>query len=134
MFQPHGFVNKNFPDHICRLKKALYGLKQAPRAWYTELRVFLLSLGFVNSIANASLFVHHKPGVTLYLLVYVDDIIVIRSSSAEVSTLIAKLAAYFSLKDLGCLNYFLGVKLIPLLWVYSFPKGNISLIYCINQA
>jgi hypothetical protein len=113
MLQPPGFVNKNFPDHICRLKKALYGLKQAPRAWYTELRVFLLSLGFVNSTADASLFIHHKPGVTLYLLVYVDDIIVTGSSPTAVSTLITTLAARFSLKDLGCLNYFLGVEVIP---------------------
>ena len=112
MLQPPGFVNKNFSDHICRLKKVLYGLKQAPCVWSTELRVFLLSLGFVNSTANASLFIHHKPGVKLYLLVYVDDIIVTGSSPAEVSTLIATLAARFSLKDLVCLNYFLGVEVI----------------------
>ncbi|RZC16945.1 Retrovirus-related Pol polyprotein from transposon RE1 [Glycine soja] len=113
MIQPPGFVNKNFPDHVCRLKKALYGLKQAPRAWYTELRVFLLSLGFVNSTADASLFIYQKPEVTLYLLVYVDDIIITGNSSAELSKLIATLAARFSLKDLGCLSYFLGVEVIP---------------------
>ena len=113
MIQPPGFVNKNFPDHVCRLKKALYGLKQAPRAWYTELRVFLLSLGFVNSTADASLFIYQKPEVTLYLLVYVDDIIITRNSSAELSKLIATLVARFSLKDLGCLSYFLGVEVIP---------------------
>lgn len=113
MIQPPGFVNKNFPDHVCRLKKALYGLKQAPRAWYTELRVFLLSLGFVNSTADASLFIYKKPEVTLYLLVYVDDIIMTGNSSAELSKLIATLAARFSLKDLGCLSYFLGVEVIP---------------------
>ena len=108
MLQPPGFVNKNFPDHICCLKKALYGLKQAPRAWYTEIWVFLLSLGFVNWTVDASLFIHYKPGVKLYLLVYVDDIIVTGSSPAKVSTL----ATCFSLKDLGCLNYFLGVEVI----------------------
>ena len=64
-------------------------------------------------MADSSLFINHKPGVTLYLLVYVDDIIVTRSSPAEVSTLIATLAARFSLKDLGCLNYSLGVEVIP---------------------
>ncbi|GJY74471.1 integrase, catalytic region, zinc finger, CCHC-type containing protein, partial [Tanacetum coccineum] len=30
--QPEGFVDPEFPNHICRLKKALYSLKQAPRA------------------------------------------------------------------------------------------------------
>jgi len=113
MLQPPRFVDKTFPNHICRLKKAFYGLKQAPRAWYTELQIFLLSLGFVNSTTDASLFIHRKPGVTLYLLVYVDDIIVTGSSPAKVSKLIATLAAHFSLKDLGCLNYFLGVEVIP---------------------
>jgi len=49
----------------------------------------------------------------LSLLLYVDDIIVTGSSPAEVSKLIATLAARFSLKDLGCLNYFLGVEVIP---------------------
>jgi hypothetical protein len=113
MDQPPGFVNKSFPDHVCRLKKALYGLKQAPRAWYMELRVFLLSIGFVNSTADASLFIQRTPSATLYLLVYVDDIIVTGSSSTELSGLIATLAARFSLKDLGYLNYFLGVEVIP---------------------
>lgn len=32
MPQPEGFVNPDYPKHICKLKKALYGLKQAPRA------------------------------------------------------------------------------------------------------
>jgi len=116
-YKPPGFVNKNFLGHICRLKKALYGLKQAPRAWYMELWVFLLSLGFVNCTVDASLFIQHKLGVKLYLLVYlllyVDDIIVTGSSPVEVSTLITTLATRFSLKDLGCLNYFLGVEVIP---------------------
>ncbi|CAJ2679303.1 unnamed protein product [Trifolium pratense] len=53
------------------------------------------------------------PRATLYLLVYVDDIIVTGSSSTELSRLIATLAARFSLKDLGYLNYFLGVEVIP---------------------
>ncbi|WVZ13326.1 hypothetical protein V8G54_017856 [Vigna mungo] len=78
-----------------------------------ELRVFLLSLGFVNSTGDASLFIYQKSGSTLYLLVYVDDIIVTGSSSIELSNLISTLAARFSLKDLGCLNYFLGVEVIP---------------------
>lgn len=37
MEQLHGFISKEFPNHVCRLKKALYGLKQAPRAWYGKI-------------------------------------------------------------------------------------------------
>lgn len=34
MRQPQGFVDRCFPNHICKQHKSLYGLKQAPRAWY----------------------------------------------------------------------------------------------------
>ena len=57
MVQPPGFVDKDKPHYVCRLKKAVYGLKQAPRAWYNELRKFLLSIGFVASLGDTSLFI-----------------------------------------------------------------------------
>nr|GEY25580.1 retrovirus-related Pol polyprotein from transposon TNT 1-94 [Tanacetum cinerariifolium] len=33
VIQPDGFVDKDNPNHVYKLKKALYGLKQAPHAW-----------------------------------------------------------------------------------------------------
>ena len=56
--QPPGFIDQDLPHHVCRLRKALYGLKQAPRAWYQELRAFLVTQGFQNSLADASLFIY----------------------------------------------------------------------------
>lgn len=38
MQQPPGFVDYQYPNHICQIRKALYGLKQVPRAWYHELQ------------------------------------------------------------------------------------------------
>ncbi|KAG7552793.1 Integrase catalytic core [Arabidopsis thaliana x Arabidopsis arenosa] len=110
MMQPPGFIDKDRPDHVCRLRKAIYGLKQAPRAWYNALRDFLLSIGFVNSLADASLFVLNKNGVRVYILVYVDDILITGNNSMEVSRIIQVLAARFSLKDLDNLSYFLGME------------------------
>lgn len=62
-----------------RLRKAIYGLKQALRAWYKELSSFLLTYGFVNSHSNSSLFIYHKDALTIYFLVYIDDLIVTKS-------------------------------------------------------
>nr|GFB38857.1 hypothetical protein [Tanacetum cinerariifolium] len=31
--QPNGFVDRDNPNHVYKLKKALYRLKQAPHAW-----------------------------------------------------------------------------------------------------
>ncbi|KAL8159823.1 hypothetical protein V2J09_001360 [Rumex salicifolius] len=49
----------------------------------------------------------------LFLLVYVDDIIITGSSSESVQHLIQNLSNRFSLKDTGNLSYFLGVEVQP---------------------
>ncbi|MCI27024.1 retrovirus-related Pol polyprotein from transposon TNT 1-94, partial [Trifolium medium] len=75
MTQPQGFDNGN-PSQVCKLNKALYGLKQAPRQWFERLQTTLLQLGFKSSKCDPSLFTFTNQGSTLYLLVYVDDIII----------------------------------------------------------
>lgn len=59
--------DKDHPTHVCKLCKAMYGLKQAPRAWHHELRTYLLSFGFTNSIIDPSLFIYRKHGQVFYL-------------------------------------------------------------------
>ncbi|RVW53564.1 Retrovirus-related Pol polyprotein from transposon RE2 [Vitis vinifera] len=110
MSQPPGFIDRDPPHHVCKLRKAIYGLKQAPRAWYHELRQFLLQFGFINSIADTSLFIFNNHGTILYLLVYVDDIIITGNNVEAAQTFIQQLSQRFSLKDLGPLTYFLGVE------------------------
>jgi hypothetical protein len=80
--QPAGFVDKTHPDHVCLLVKSLYGLKQAPRAWFLRLGNHLLSMGFIASRFNSSLFIDKNGEHMAYLLVYVDDIILTASSAA----------------------------------------------------
>jgi hypothetical protein len=62
---------------VCKLHKAIYGFKQALRAWYTRLSNFLLDLGFSASLVDTSLFIHTSGSIKIFLLIYVDDIIVI---------------------------------------------------------
>ena len=88
MRQPPGFVDPAHPHHLCRLVKALYGLKQAPRAWHAHLGTILRAHSFVPSIADTSLFLLQRPEVTMYLLVYVDDIILVSSSVSAADRLI----------------------------------------------
>lgn len=112
MVQPAGFVDKDKPTHVCKLRKSLYGLKQAPRAWFTELKTFLLSLGFQNSVADASLFFLHDRGFVIFIRIYVDDIIVTGNSLANVRRVIDTMSKRFSLKDLDDLSYFLGIEVL----------------------
>jgi hypothetical protein len=82
MRQPPGFEAKDKPHFVCKLDKALYGLKQAPCAWYSRLSQRLLELGFVPSKGDTSLFFFRKGNCTIFVLVYVDDIIVASSFPA----------------------------------------------------
>jgi histone deacetylase 1/2 len=79
MRQPPGYEYKRHPDYICKLDKALCGLKQAPRAWYSRLSHRLIELGFVPSKGDTSLF-FWKGNLAMFVLVYVDDIIVASAS------------------------------------------------------
>ncbi|GJX90447.1 retrovirus-related pol polyprotein from transposon TNT 1-94 [Tanacetum coccineum] len=112
MVQPPGYVHQQYPNHICKLRKALYGLKQAPRAWYTELKTFLLDFGFQKSLADASLFIYNRHGITAYFLVYVDDIVLTGSHNEFLDHFVDKLSSKFSIKDIGTLHHFLGVEVI----------------------
>jgi hypothetical protein len=110
MSQPAGFVHPQFPTSVCLLKKALYGLKQALRAWFSRLSTRLLELGFTASKADPSLFIFVSAGTHLFALVYVDDIIFTGSSLTAIDALLRSLALDFPIKDLGPLNFFLGVE------------------------
>jgi hypothetical protein len=79
MRQPPGFDNPNDLQHGCKLDKVLYGLKKAPRAWYSRLSSKLCDLGFIPSKVDTSLFLYDMLGITMYMLVYVDNIIVTSS-------------------------------------------------------
>ena len=91
MSQSASMRDSSYPDHVCRLRKAIYGLKQAPWAWYDALRTFLVSLGFVTSRADTSLFILRRPSHTVYFLVYVDDLIITGSDLALVAKLFVSL-------------------------------------------
>jgi histone deacetylase 1/2 len=110
MHQPPGFEDPRYPQFVCKLQKSLYGLKQSPRAWYSRLSDKLQQLGFIPSVADTSLFIYHHDGVTILMLVYVDDIVIAGSSCSVVDHLLRNLSSSFPIKDLGTLRYFLGLE------------------------
>ena len=79
-------------------------------AWHARLGSALRAHGFVPSTADTSLFLLQRPEVIMYLLVYVDDIILVSSSVSAADRLISSLRTDFAVKDLGKLHYFLGLE------------------------
>jgi histone deacetylase 1/2 len=105
-----GFVNPKAPDFICKIDKDTYGLRQAPQAWYSCLNSKLHDFGFIPSKADTSLFLYQKSGITIFMLIYVDDIIVASSSIDDITSLVMDLNDHFAIKDLGDLHFFLGIE------------------------
>ena len=68
-------------------------------------------MGFVPSTADTSLFYFSKGQHTIFMLVYVDDIIVASSSSDIAAALFRQLEQEFAIKHLGDLHYFLGIEI-----------------------
>ncbi|KAF5471869.1 hypothetical protein F2P56_008633 [Juglans regia] len=71
-----------------------------------------MDLEFINSQSDNSLFVYVSDSLTMYVLVYVNDILTTGSNSDAITYLLAQLNCDFAVKDLGPLNYFLGVEVI----------------------
>jgi hypothetical protein len=85
-------------------------LKQSPRAWYARLSDRLHELGFISNKADTFLFIFDHGGVMIYMLIYVDDIVLAGSSDSAIERLVQTLSHTFPIKDLGRLDYFLGIE------------------------
>lgn len=109
MKAPEGLHN---PEHlVCKLVKSLYGLKQASRQWFARLNEELHLLGYVQSKNDYSLFIQRKDNHVIIVALYVDDIIFTRSDESGITSFKQHLHHTFSIKDLGLLNFFLGIKI-----------------------
>ncbi|KAI0496609.1 hypothetical protein KFK09_022929 [Dendrobium nobile] len=83
--QPKGFEDTINPNYVCKLHKALYGLRQASRQLFKTFSTHLKSLGFKNGIADTSLFVFQQNQVEIYMVIYVDDILLTGNDSTMIA-------------------------------------------------
>lgn len=110
MTQPPGFVDKERPNHVCRLKKAIYGLRQSPRAWFDKFSTFLLEFGFKCTHGDPSMFVYLHGADVIYLLLYVYDMLLTGNNDQLIQKLLVTLNGTFRMKDMGPVHYFLGIQ------------------------
>ncbi|CAI7797753.1 unnamed protein product, partial [Closterium sp. NIES-53] len=94
---------------VCRLSKAIYGLKQAPRCWYARLVEALEALDFKVSACDDSLFMTGGEEEKVFLLVYVDDILLFSPSLERINKVQGKLKENFQCKALGPVGYYIGL-------------------------
>lgn len=108
MGQPPGFVHPSYPNYMCKLRKSIYSLRHSRRVWFSRLGSKLLEMGFKESKSDSSLFIYKSVDLVIYVLVYVDDILVMSSHSHAINRLINCLKSEFSIKYLGSFHFFFG--------------------------
>jgi len=110
MGQPQGFVHQGGEHLVCKLHKSLYGLKQSPRAWNQKLNVFIKSIEFMKSEANPSVYVAQVGDVKFFIVVYVDDLILVCNDQNKLLQIKEELSQKFEMKNLVELHFFLGME------------------------
>lgn len=112
MEQLEGFIRKGDKDKVCLLKKSLYDLKQSPRQWNLKFDGFMMKHNFTRS--NYDFCVYMKDvssNKAIYLLLYVDDMLIASGSKSAIQELKDSLSSEFDMKDLERASRYLGMDI-----------------------
>ncbi|KAK1669957.1 hypothetical protein QYE76_058116 [Lolium multiflorum] len=117
MVQPKGFVDPKNADKVCKLQRSIYGLKQASRSWNRRFDKVIKDFGFIQCHGEACIYKKVSgSSVSIgssvaFLILYVDDILLIGNDIELLSSVKGYLNNSFSMKDLGEASYILGIKI-----------------------
>uniref|UniRef100_A0A2N9J933 Uncharacterized protein n=1 Tax=Fagus sylvatica TaxID=28930 RepID=A0A2N9J933_FAGSY len=111
MDQSDGFHIKDQEGKVCRLKKSLYGLKQSSRQWYLKFHQAILDIGYEMSHLDHCVYVWRDKEKLALLSLYVDDILLASNSPDMMKETKFCLGSKFEMKDIGPVNYFLGIRI-----------------------
>jgi len=103
---------------VCRLRKSLYGLQQSPRAWFGKFSNVVQQFGITRCEADHSVFYHHSSVGCIYLIVYVDNIVLTSNDNHGISQIKQHVCNHFQTKDLG-----------KLMWVLRWNNPNLCIGY-----
>jgi hypothetical protein len=112
MIQPDGFIVKGQEEKACKLVKSLYGLKQAPKQQHEKFDITLISAGFSVNEVDQCVYYSHGGGQEVILRLYVDDILIFRTSFHVINEVKTFLCQSFDMKDMGETDFILNMKLI----------------------
>src|SRR4051795_152072 len=111
MMQPKGFVDPIDANKVCKLQRSIYGLKQASRSWNQHFDRVIKSFGFIQTYGEACIYKKVSGSSVAFLILYVDDILLIGNDVDLLNSVKEYLNNSFSMKDLGEAAYILGIKI-----------------------
>jgi hypothetical protein len=112
MEQPEGFNQPGQEHLVCKLKKSLYGLKQSLRQWYKRFDSYMIKIGYRRCEYDYCVYVRSlDDGSFIFLLLYMDDMLIAAKSIVQVNKLKVLLSREFDMKDLGATKKILGMEI-----------------------
>ena len=108
MKQPEGYVQDE--NLVCKLNKSIYGLKQSAHLWNATLIRFMNTQNLEQSKIDPCVFIRKDEYGTLYVLIWVDDLIICASSKEILNNFKTNFGSKFKMKALGELKWFLGIQ------------------------
>lgn len=97
---------------VLKLNKSLYGLKKSPRYWNDKFNIFMINQGFNRSKGDYCLYSKFENGQKLYVILFVDDLIICGTEENQINALKMKLNENFKMKDLGNVSNYLGLHIV----------------------
>jgi len=112
MTQPLGFKVAGKKKLVCKLEKSLYELKQSPRQWYKRFDKFMCGRGYTRSLYDPCVYFRKLPiGEYIYLLLYVDYMLIASMNRSSIDKLKVQLSCEFEMKDLKETKRIVGMKI-----------------------
>ncbi|POM64196.1 Retrotransposon Tca5 Polyprotein [Phytophthora palmivora] len=108
--------------NVCRLRRSLYGLKQAAAAWYRTISDVFLKAGFRQCRSDSCLFVRSGRRSPVFVVLYVDDLLVSCADEADADEVEKALSKHFKVKSLGDTKFILGMEV-----QYNRQEGTLLL-------
>ena len=111
MMQPEGFIGPKGANKVCKLQRSIYGLVQASRSWNICFDSVIKAYGFIQTFGEACIYKKVTGSSVAFLILYVDDILLIGNDTEFLNSIKGYLNKNFSMKDIGEATYVLGIKI-----------------------
>lgn len=97
---------------VFRLKRVIYGLRMSPKIWNEHFNNFIVNeLKFIRLQSDCCIYTQNNELRKLYLLLYVDDVLVMSTSAKHVKKVKQQLIQNFEMSDAGSVDTFLEIKI-----------------------
>ncbi|RVW92110.1 Retrovirus-related Pol polyprotein from transposon TNT 1-94 [Vitis vinifera] len=128
MEQPEGCVVPGKEKKVCKLVKSRYGLKQDPKQWHNKFDHVLVTNGYSINDVDKCIYNKYEDNTCVVIYLYVDDMLIFRTSLEVVCKTKKFLGSKFDMKDLRETEVILGIK------ITRTPNGlKLSQEHCVEK-